>query len=383
MQLQERFQNLPQAIFQIFDILRGYEIYLIGGCVRDLLLGNIPKDYDFTTSATPQEMLQVFTSYGIKTLDVGIRFGTIGVVLEKQVFEITTFRKEGGYKDFRRPNFILFSKTLKEDVLRRDFSINALAWHPDFGIIDHVGGRFDLKNKILRTIGVPDERFGEDSLRILRGVGFCARFGLEVEEKTKESMLKNAPLLHHISKERIQNEWEKILGAREPIFALKEFVQIFEIYFGEEMDFDVKLPQNPLHRAAILLEDGKKLEKLSYSKKDKSQILQFMQWQKKELFTDKIAIKKMLANYQIEWIKVFLESDLQKSYYFNEIFKNNEVFSLGQLEIDGKDVLVFPNHKRKEILQKILFLVIEGRLKNIRKDLLCYLQENKEELQEN
>ena len=204
--------------------------------MRDLLLDIPPKDYDFTTAATPTQMLEIFAHHGIKTLEIGRTFGTIGVLIDSQVYEITTFRSEGDYRDSRRPSSVSFASTLLEDTKRRDFTINALAYHPACGLIDHHGGLIDLRAGILRAIGAPKERFGEDALRILRGVGFVSRFGLRAEEGTRAAMRECAPLLSHISGERITSELEKILLGRFWARALGEFGGILEEVLGREMD---------------------------------------------------------------------------------------------------------------------------------------------------
>ena len=204
--------------------------------MRDLLLDIPPKDYDFTTAATPTQMLEIFARHGIRTLEIGRAFGTIGVLMDSQVYEITTFRSEGDYRDSRRPSSVSFASTLLEDTKRRDFTINALAYHPAHGLIDYHGGRADLRAGILRAIGAPKERFGEDALRILRGVGFVSRFGLMAEEGTRAAMRECAPLLSHISGERITSELEKILLGRFWTRAVGEFGGILERVLGREMD---------------------------------------------------------------------------------------------------------------------------------------------------
>ena len=204
--------------------------------MRDLLLDIPPKDYDFTTAATPTQMLEIFEHHGIRTLEIGRAFGTIGVLIDSQVYEITTFRSEGDYRDSRRPSSVSFASTLLEDTKRRDFTINALAYHPTRGLIDHHGGQADLRAGILRAIGAPKERFGEDALRILRGVGFVSRFGLRAEEGTCAAMRECAPLLSRISGERITSELEKILLGRFWARALEEFGGILEEILGREMD---------------------------------------------------------------------------------------------------------------------------------------------------
>jgi len=187
----------------------GFEAYAVGGCVRDSLLGTIPHDYDLCTNALPEEIAGLFPGYTL--VRSGEKHGTIGVVVDKEVIEITTFRTEGGYVDGRHPDWVKFVPNLWEDLARRDFTINAMAYSPKTGYCDLFGGRHDLQNCILRTVGDPRERFTEDALRILRGVRFAVRFRLYPEKDTLEAMLELAPLMDKLAKERVFDELCKLL----------------------------------------------------------------------------------------------------------------------------------------------------------------------------
>ncbi len=182
----------------------GFEAYAVGGCVRDSLLGLQPHDYDLCTSATPQQTAAVFSGHTL--IRSGEKHGTIGVVVDGQVLEITTFRTEGGYQDSRHPDWVKFVDRVQEDLARRDFTVNAMAYHPDTGYIDPFGGQQDLKDRVLRAVGDAPTRFREDALRILRGVRFAVRFGLTPEPETMAAMEKLAPLMEHLAKERIFQE---------------------------------------------------------------------------------------------------------------------------------------------------------------------------------
>lgn len=202
---------LPQAVQYCIHTLEaaGYQAYAVGGCVRDSLLGLSPADYDLCTDAKPEETSRVFSSHQL--LHHGQKHGTVGVVLDGQVFEITTFRTEGGYGDARHPDWVEFVPNVEEDLARRDFTINAMAYNPKTGYVDPFGGRQDLQNGILRTVGDPEARFREDALRILRGARFSARFRLTPESATKEAMVHLAPLLDKIARERVFEELCKLL----------------------------------------------------------------------------------------------------------------------------------------------------------------------------
>ena len=187
----------------------GYEAYAVGGCVRDMIMGAPAHDYDITTSATPDEMKAVFNGYTV--IETGIKHGTLTFLYEKEPIEITTYRIDGDYKDSRHPESVEFTRNLKNDLSRRDFTMNALVYNEDDGIVDLVDGQSDIKNKIIRAIGDPKKRFEEDALRILRGVRFASQLGFTIEENTKKAMIKCVHLLKNISKERINVEISKML----------------------------------------------------------------------------------------------------------------------------------------------------------------------------
>ena len=206
--------QLPEKVNQIICTLQehGYEAYAVGGCVRDSILGRIPDDWDITTSATPLETKALFA----RTFDTGIEHGTITVLLDKDAFEVTTYRVDGEYEDSRHPKEVTFTRCLKEDLLRRDFTINAMAYNDSEGLVDIFGGIEDLNNKTIRCVGDARARFGEDALRILRAVRFAAQLGFEIEEETREGIRELAPTLANISAERIQVELIKMLVSPNP-----------------------------------------------------------------------------------------------------------------------------------------------------------------------
>ena len=205
---------MPEKVNTIIQTLQehGYEAYAVGGCVRDSLLGREPGDWDITTSASPDETKKLFA----RTVDTGIEHGTVTVLLGKEGFEVTTYRIDGKYEDSRHPTEVIFTRNLREDLLRRDFTINAMAYNDTEGIVDIFGGMDDLKRKIIRCVGNARERFGEDALRIMRGVRFAAQLGFSLEKETKEAMTELAPTLEKISAERIQTELVKLLVSDSP-----------------------------------------------------------------------------------------------------------------------------------------------------------------------
>ena len=189
----------------------GYVGYAVGGCVRDALLHRTPHDWDFCTSATPEQIQACFSD--VPCLTIGSQHGTIGVLRNHTVYEITTFRKETTYHDHRHPDAVQFADSLQTDLQRRDFTINAMAYHPETGIIDPFHGAADLQKRQLRCVGVPTERFTEDALRILRAVRFAAVYGLTIQPETAAAMKQTVSFLKWVSAERILSECDRIVTA--------------------------------------------------------------------------------------------------------------------------------------------------------------------------
>ena len=206
--------QLPEKVKYIISQLEqaGFEAYAVGGCVRDCLLGRNPNDWDVTTSAKPLEVKAVFGH----TIDTGIQHGTVTVMLEREGFEVTTYRIDGEYEDSRHPREVIFTANLIEDLKRRDFTINAFAYNDKSGIVDAFHGMKDLSDGVIRCVGEASERFDEDALRILRAVRFSAQLGFMVAEETKAAIKILAPNLRHISAERIQAELVKLLMSDHP-----------------------------------------------------------------------------------------------------------------------------------------------------------------------
>ena len=202
---------LPDPIAEILNALEraGFAAYVVGGCVRDACLGLTPQDYDLCTSALPEQTEEVFRDR--RLVLAGKKHGTVGVVTEQGVVEITTFRTEGSYRDNRHPDWVRFVPDVESDLARRDFTVNAMAWSPSRGCADPFGGREDLKRGILRAVGDPAERFREDSLRILRGVRFAVRFGLQVDPATEKAMFAQASLMDNLARERVFDELCRLL----------------------------------------------------------------------------------------------------------------------------------------------------------------------------
>lgn len=205
--------KLPKNCERIIDCLNasGFEAYIVGGCVRDSLLNKWPSDWDICTNATPEDVKKVFKNY--KIIPTGIAHGTLTVLIDKEAFEVTTYRIDGEYIDHRRPNKVSYTNQLKDDLARRDFTINAMAYHPKKGLVDYFKGRQDLEKRIVRAVGDPMLRFEEDALRLLRFIRFATTLSFDYEENTLKSIPEKIHLLRYIAKERIQAELNKILYA--------------------------------------------------------------------------------------------------------------------------------------------------------------------------
>ena len=257
--LQADSLSVPPHIRSLIDRLNAadYECYVVGGFLRDLLLGRPTHDIDLATSALPEEVMALFSDY--RTIPTGLIHGTVTVLAEDDPVEVTTFRKEGLYSDHRRPDEVWFTKSLEEDLKRRDFTINALAWHPDLGLVDPFGGRTDLEDGIIRAVGRPTDRFHEDALRILRALRLASELGFSIEHKTADAMHDKRSLLSHVASERIRIELLRILRAEHFAFVLTKYAAIMTVVLPE-MDPLRQEMQGELSRYDIAVERAKRVD---------------------------------------------------------------------------------------------------------------------------
>ena len=237
--------TLPDKVRLIIQKLtdEGFEAYVVGGCVRDCLLGKKPNDWDITTSATPIQVKSLFR----RTIDTGIQHGTVTIMLGNEGYEVTTYRIDGTYDDLRHPKDVTFTVSLEEDLKRRDFTINAMAYNYDSGLVDLFGGLDDLDKGIIRAVGDPYDRFSEDALRILRAVRFAAQLDYDIDKKTLEAVKSLAPNLTRISAERVRTELQKLLVSKHPerIFTLYE-TGVSRVILPE-LDLMMETDQNTPH----------------------------------------------------------------------------------------------------------------------------------------
>jgi len=244
--------QLPDSIQKVIEILRhcGFCGYLVGGCVRDYLMGKPPLDFDMTTDATPTEVMHCFRDY--RVIETGIAHGTVAVALEGLSIEITTHRTETSYSDKRHPDAVIFTKNIEDDLARRDFTMNAMAYHPSQGLIDLFGGKKDIENQVIRCVGDPNRRFNEDALRIIRGLRFASVLGFELEKNTRMALFENRKLLKAISVERLSTEFTKLLCGENVKAVVINGVKVLGVIIPELLlmeDFD---QMNPHHCHDVL-----------------------------------------------------------------------------------------------------------------------------------
>lgn len=227
--------NIPENAQYIMKTLRdrGFESYVVGGCVRDSLMGKEPYDWDITTSALPEQTAEIFEELGCKVIKTGIKHGTVTVLKNYETFEVTTFRIDGKYTDRRRPDGVFFTPSLEEDLKRRDFTINAITADCDGNVRDFFGGIDDIEKKTIRAIGDPDKRLGEDALRIMRALRFSAVLGFSIDPELQKSLRKNRELLKDIAAERIRAEFSRLICGKDFADVLLNFTDIIEVFIPE------------------------------------------------------------------------------------------------------------------------------------------------------
>ncbi len=262
--------NFPEYVAFTLDRLeeKGYSAYLVGGCVRDYIMGIEPHDFDVTTSASPEEIEECFSD--VKTLDIGKKHGTISIVFDKEVVEVTTYRIDGEYKDSRHPESVTFTDRIEDDLARRDFTMNAIAYSPKRGFVDPYDGRGDIENNRIVCVGNPRVRFEEDALRILRALRFSSRLGFFVEENTKRAILEKKNLLLNIAFERVNSEFVGILDGNFSAGIIAEYIEVFRTLIPSLTSVDYPSIDNAKNYSLTVklclffshFEDSKELETL-------------------------------------------------------------------------------------------------------------------------
>ena len=398
---------LPDAVCDVLACLHAadFEAYIVGGSVRDVVMGTVPHDFDITTSAMPQETVRIFTEKGYKVIETGLKHGTVTVLCGHEPVEITTFRIDGAYADARHPENVRFTAKLSEDLKRRDFTVNALVYAPESGVIDLFDGLSDIQKKILRCIGNPKERFSEDALRILRALRFSARLDFSIEPETAEAAIALRGLLERISAERITAELEKMFETAYPerlYSVLYEFRPILSQIFPETAsvseseytalcDITSRLPSGistqsfkDLRFAYFIAASGfpdALLNRLrvptAFAKRVKalSQILPLA-----GTACDRIGTRKLLARFGRDICSdaaaVWAATDENTSFsQFLEICAP-DCFSIASLAINGTDLadIGFSGKSVGMALNAALQAVMEEKVQNRRDELLGYIK---------
>lgn len=390
---------LPEEVITAIHILNeaGQEAFVVGGAVRNYLLHRSIHDYDITTSARPQTTMALFKNY--PQLLSGLKHGTVSIIFGKgKVLEITTYRTESAYRDHRHPDHVTFTGSLKDDCARRDFTINALCYHPQLGLIDFFHGVDDLNNHIIRTVNDPTERFNEDALRILRAIRFAAQLGFTIEEHTARSLQETGYLLDYISFERIHDELQAICSSPHTADILLQYQSIFEIILPEIKDLDrqewvrrcdaVRRCQQ-LGNVVLAVILGSKdsalqaMRRLKYSNDDSREVKYLLAYQNAPLETDS-DLRHLLCWMPLPLHSYFvyrkaidpnldvgtIEARCQK------MIDDNVCVSIRQLAINGNDLsnMGIPGRMRGTILYDVLEQVLNETLPNDRSALLSYLQ---------
>lgn len=367
----------------------GYECYAVGGCVRDSLLGKSPNDWDLTTSAPPSEMISAFSDF--RVIETGAKHGTITVLYQKEPLEITTFRKDGAYADNRHPTAVTFSKTVEDDLSRRDFTVNAMAYHPEKGLIDLFDGQKDLAAGLIRCVGDAETRFHEDGLRILRAVRFASALGFVLEENTARAARNCAFLLDGIAKERVRVEWSKLLLGKTPTAILQNYPEIFARFLPEilpipqrTLDFLEHAPLDLPLRLSLLFASAKDaktaLLRLRYDNDTQTKTIALLELQNEQPELSKVGLRRLLRHYPAETVARYLtileckgEDARAAKEALQAILSRGDCVSLSMLAVSGNDLIALgiPAGKRVgTVLEALLDRVIDGDLPNEKAALL-------------
>ncbi len=390
-----------ESVNQILDRLgkAGYRAFIVGGCVRDMLLGLQPHDYDMTTNATPEEIKQVFRDCPLD--ETGIAKGTIRLTWNNRQYEITSHRLESDYKDHRHPETIIFTTSLKDDLARRDFTINALAYNGIDGLIDYFNGLSDLQAGILRTIGDPAVRFEEDSLRILRALRFAARFNLKIDPETAIALLEKRDLLKCLSNERIYEEFSGLIMSdycdrilylyKDCIITILPIVQeMSENDYYDMVHVLPKIEKDIACRLAVFFHQCRNYKDVLTQFHVESKVIQ-----KSELLIshfydfielDTVSLKKMLQFMDLttlhQLINIQYQTGLIDRYFteqyellLNKIETENQAYKLSQLAINGIDLIAlgYQGQQIGQMLEMLLNEVIEEKVENERIALVNFL----------
>lgn len=436
--------SIPNKCKFIFETLEnnGFECFAVGGCVRDSLRGVEPQDWDFTTNATPDELLSIFSEY--KTVDIGKSFGTICVISQGVSFEITTYRTEGDYSDSRHPDSVVFSNDICDDLSRRDFTMNSIAYNYKMGLVDPFGGFDDIRNGIIRCTGVPVERFSEDALRIIRALRFSSVLGFSIEKNTSEAIFECKERLCQVHPHRIRKELSQLICGKNAHLVLYEYKDVISIIIPEIKDmfycdqhnphhiFNVLehtlkaleyCPQDEVLRLSVFFHDigkpymkttdekgidhfkkhpaksaeiaEKILKRFGFPSNVLSDVITLVRYHDERFRKKSEDIKRVLnvtgerlffKLFEISSCDIMAQSDYQRTEKLEylkkveqearRILKNGECYSLKRLAVRGNDLITlgYEGEQIGFLLNELLKMVIKGKVKNEKADLIDMVQ---------
>ncbi|MDR2599444.1 MAG: CCA tRNA nucleotidyltransferase [Oscillospiraceae bacterium] len=425
--------NIPKKVLFIINTLEkeAYEAYAVGGCVRDAIIGDTPKDWDICTSALPGQVKKCFKKYHV--IETGLKHGTVTLMINRKPYEITTFRVDGDYSNNRHPDKVNFVRELKDDLSRRDFTINSMAYNPTVGLVDYFNGISDINNRIIRCVGDANKRFQEDALRIMRAIRFASVLGFDIETETSNAIDENKKLLQNIAVERISVELNKLITGVNAGEILLSFPSIFEEILPElkpmiefnknnlnisntwkhtvksiqnipaKIDLRLTMLLHDITKPANNSNDNKKyqqesseaarkaLKRLKYDNKTIKMVKSLILYHDENIQPDFIHVKRWLFNIGEETFRKLLivkRADITAQAEINnkelenldavslvlaKIVEQNQCYSLNTLAINGKDLMdigVPKGEEIGEILNQLLDLVINEKIKNDKQQLL-------------
>ncbi len=396
--------HLPCAVVNLIARLNhaGFHAYVVGGSVRDALRGLTPHDYDMTTDATPDEMKGIFAD--LRVIETGIKHGTLTVLSEGTPYEITTYRVDGDYRDHRHPDRVTFTRSLREDLARRDFTMNAIAYHPTEGYIDPFDGMKDIDNHLIRAVGDPARRFHEDALRILRGLRFAATLGYEIEAHTAHAMDDTCNLIPHVSAERIREELTKLLVGEYAADVIRRFhtilsVRLHPLAEPEEKALQAlrRLPADPVlrltalvqHRVADAHEMDALMRDMKFDNASRLRATALVALRDGALPTDSVAILNACREYttatfdDLCTLRAALADTTKEEaavaairVLLADLLAEGAPYRISDLAINGSDIIAHSTLRGSAVgdaLHTLLLHVISGKVENTREELLHYL----------
>lgn len=367
--------KIPHYVSTILHTLKqsGFESFVVGGCVRDVLMEKTPADWDICTAAKPEQIKAVFSGY--KTIDIGIKHGTVAVLTSGGPLEITTYRIDGTYLDNRHPEKVEFTSNLTEDLARRDFTMNAMAYHPEDGLRDPFAGQRAIADGLIQCVGEPARRFEEDSLRILRGLRFAAVLGFQIEKESAAAMRKCANFIKNVSVERVNVELSKLIMGDSADEILQDFEEVIKTAApGFKLTPVNDVPRLlPIRLALLFPEDTETtLRWLKYDNYTIKTAAILSDLFKEAQPEGNPAIKKLLCSRGEEVTKMYFKT-LGRLPELEEILQSGQCYNIRQLAVSGADLLTAgmpPGKKIGEILEHLLQLVMENKIENEKEHLL-------------